>query len=193
MFVVLLSFSISLATKCLFFNDDSCMVRPALVDMNPVEHKYYPFVINLNIFTGSCIVLPPKICVPKETKDINIKAFNMITNKKEAEAMTEHISCDYKCKFYSTKCCSNQNWNNKTCQCECKNFCKCKKDYSWNSSICICENSKHLKSIADTSVIEFDEIVVVMDIVSTKKANTIVTKKINTTATNVMSTASTNK
>ena len=44
-----------------------------------------------------------------------------------------------------------------------------KKDYSWNPSTYICENSKYLKSIADTSVTEYDEIVIVMDIESTKK------------------------
>ena len=38
----------------------------------------------------------------------------MITNKNEAKTMTKHISCD------------------KTCQRECKNYCKCRKDYSWN-------------------------------------------------------------
>ena len=43
-------------------------------------------------YTGSCNILSPTLCVPKETKDINIKAFNMITNKNEAKAMTEHIS-----------------------------------------------------------------------------------------------------
>ena len=42
--------------------------------------------------TGSCNVLAPKLCVPKEKQDMNIKAFNMITNKNEAKAMTEHIS-----------------------------------------------------------------------------------------------------
>ena len=42
--------------------------------------------------------------------------------------MTEHISCDFKCKFNSSACNSKQKWNNnKTCQCECKNYCKCKK------------------------------------------------------------------
>ena len=39
----------------------------------------------------------------------------------------------------------------------------------------IFENSKYLKSIADTSVIACDEIVSVMDIVSTKMTNTIAT------------------
>ena len=41
--------------------------------------------------------------------------------------------------------------------------------------MCICENSKYLKSIADTSVIKCDEIISVMDIVSTKKTNTMAT------------------
>ena len=70
--------------------------------MNPVELKYYQFMVSLNKCTASCNILPPKICVPKETKDIYVKAFNMITNKKEVKSMTEHISCDSKCKFNST-------------------------------------------------------------------------------------------
>ena len=49
----------------------------------------------------SCNVLSPKICVPNETKDINMKAFHMITNKNEAKTMTKHFSCDFKCKFKS--------------------------------------------------------------------------------------------
>ena len=51
------------------------------------------------------------------------------------------------------------------------------KDYIWNPSTCICENSKNLKSIADTSVTECDETIIVMDNLSTKKTNTIATKK----------------
>ena len=90
--------------------------------------------------------------------------------------MTEHISCDFKCKFNNTTCNSKQKWNNKIWQCECKNYCKYKKDYIWNPSACICENSKYLKSITDTSVTECDEIIIVMDIVSTKKANNIAQK-----------------
>ena len=46
-FIVLLSFSESLArdrTKCLFLDDEPCMYRPTVIDMNPVELKYYPFI-----------------------------------------------------------------------------------------------------------------------------------------------------
>ena len=103
----------------------------------------------------------------------NVKAFNMIINKNEAKTMTKQILCDCKCKFNSTTCNSNQKWNNKTCQCECKNYCNCKNNYSSNSRTCICENRKYLKSIADTSVIKYDEIITVMDIVLTKMTNTL--------------------
>ena len=61
-----------------------------------------------------------------------------------------------KCKCNSTACNLNQKWNNKTCKCKLKNYCKCKKDYSWDLSTCTCENSKDSKSIAITSVVECD-------------------------------------
>ena len=55
------------------------MVRPTLIDLNPVELKYYSFLISLDKCNGSCNVLSPKICVPKETKDMNAKVFNIVT------------------------------------------------------------------------------------------------------------------
>ena len=47
------------------------------------ELKYDPFIISLNKCTRSWNVLSPKICVSKETKDINVKTFNIIANKNE--------------------------------------------------------------------------------------------------------------
>ena len=120
--------------------------RPTLIDMNLVEPKDYLFMISLNKYTGSCNVLSLKKCVPKETKDINAKAINIITNKNEAKAMPEHVSCDCKCKSNSTTYNSNQIWNNNTCQCKCKTYRTCEKDYSWNPSTCNFENSKYLKN-----------------------------------------------
>ena len=65
-------------------------------------------MISLDKCNEICNVLSPKIYVSKETKDINVKPFNIITSKNEAKTMT---------KFNSTTCKSNQKWNNKTCQC----------------------------------------------------------------------------
>ena len=64
-FIVLLSFNEFLACKkikCLFLNDESCMLRPTLIDLNPIKLKYYPFMISLDKSTGSCNVLSPKMC-----------------------------------------------------------------------------------------------------------------------------------
>ena len=45
-----------------------------------------------------------KYLFQKKTEDINVKAFNMITNKNETETMAKHISRDCKYKFNSTTC-----------------------------------------------------------------------------------------
>ena len=42
--------------------------------------------VEMSFFQTSCNILWPAIFIAKETKDINDKAFNMITNKNEAKA-----------------------------------------------------------------------------------------------------------
>ena len=66
--IVLLSFSSSLVVKCVPLNDEPCMVRPTLIDLNPVELRYYPFMISLNKCTGGCSVLSPKYVSQKKQK-----------------------------------------------------------------------------------------------------------------------------
>ena len=139
------------------------MVRPILIDLNPPELDYYPFTVSPDKCSGICNVLSSKKCVPKETKDIHVKIFNMITNKNEVKTMVKHISCNWKCAFNSTTWNSNQKWNNKTCQRDCKNYRNCRKDYSWNPSRYTCENSKYLRSLVNTSMIACNEIIYVMD------------------------------
>ena len=65
-FIILLSFSSSLATKCVSLNDEPCIVRSTIIDLNPVELKCYPLIISLDKCNGSCNVLSPKICVSKD-------------------------------------------------------------------------------------------------------------------------------
>ena len=52
-FIVLLSFRKSLATKCMYLNNETCMIRPFIFDLNPVELKYHPFIISLDKCNGS--------------------------------------------------------------------------------------------------------------------------------------------
>ena len=44
MAIVLLSFSGYLATKCVSLNNQPCMTRPTVFDLNPVELTYCPFI-----------------------------------------------------------------------------------------------------------------------------------------------------
>ena len=79
MLIVLLSFSSFLAcldkvserTKRVSLNDKPYMVIHTLIDLNPVEFKYYPFMFNLGKCSGSCHSgnnLSTTICVPSKTK-----------------------------------------------------------------------------------------------------------------------------
>ena len=80
-------------------------------------------MISLDKCSGSCNYfhdLSTKICVPSKTRHVSVKVFNMKTNRYKAKTMVKHISCDCKCKFNGASCNSNQQWNNETCQCECK-------------------------------------------------------------------------
>ena len=44
----------------------------------------------------------------------------MITGINKSKTLTNHISCECKCRFDGGKCNSDQWWNNNKCLCECK-------------------------------------------------------------------------
>ena len=74
MLIAFLSFSESLATKFVSLNNEPCTIRPTVIDLNPIELNYYPFMINLDKCNGTCNgvdSLSTKICIPCETKDVN--------------------------------------------------------------------------------------------------------------------------
>ena len=85
---ILLSFSRLLTTKCVSLNNEPCMIRSILIDLNLVEFNCYPFMISPDKCNGSCNTvddLSTKLCVPRKTKDKHFKIFNMMTNKNEAK------------------------------------------------------------------------------------------------------------
>ena len=74
----------------------------------------------------------------------------MITRINKLKTLTEHTSCECKCKFDWKKCNSDQRWNNDKHH-------VCEKDYVWNPATCSCE--KYLASIMDDSAIMCDDII----------------------------------
>ena len=63
---MLLNFSESLITKCVSLSDETCMVRYTVFDLDPIELKYYLFIISLDKCDGSCNVLSPKYVFRKK-------------------------------------------------------------------------------------------------------------------------------
>ena len=53
-FIVLLSFSGSSESKCVSLNNEPCTIRPTLINLNPTELNYYPFMISLDKCSRSC-------------------------------------------------------------------------------------------------------------------------------------------
>ena len=78
MFIGLLSFSGSLATKYISLNCEQCKPRLCLIDWNPVEFKYNPFITILDKCNWSCntfIEIFSRICVPRKVKKCKFKCF----------------------------------------------------------------------------------------------------------------------
>ena len=170
-FIAIFSFSRSLPQNFVSFVylTEQWLTTSTLIDLNPVELNYYPFMFSLDKCNGICNDvddLYSKIYVVSGQKAVNVKVFNMITRINEFKTLVKHISCDCKCKVDITICNSNQKWNNDKCQCESKIHRTCKED-SWKPSTCICENSRYLKNIVEDLVVLSDEIIRVANIVPT--------------------------
>ena len=52
--------------------------------------------------------LSAKICIPSETKDVDVEVFNKITTINEAKTLVKNISCNFNWKFDSATSNSNQ-------------------------------------------------------------------------------------
>ena len=64
------------------------MTRQTLINLNPAELKYYPFMISHYKCIGSCNLvhdLFKKLWVPSKAIQQMFKVFNMVTNKNETK------------------------------------------------------------------------------------------------------------
>ena len=96
LFIALLRCSKSLATKCISLNDESCLLGPILLNLNPNELDYYSFMVSSDGCNGRCNIPDDpsgRICVPNKIEHVYL-----------------NISYDCKCKFDGSKCNSHQRW-----------------------------------------------------------------------------------
>ena len=109
---------------------------------------FYPYSIKINKCKGSCNTISDpytKICVPDTMKDINVKAFNLMSRTNETRHTEWHKTCKCKCRLDASICNNKQRWNDDKCRSRCKELIEkemCYKGFIWNPSNCECESDK---------------------------------------------------
>ena len=104
--------------KCLSLNNQKCMTHPTLFNLHPNENSqefhYYRFAVDILEVAILLMTYLVKY-VFQIKKKINLSVFSMITGINESKTLSNHISCECKCKFDGRKCNSNQWRNNAKC------------------------------------------------------------------------------
>ena len=76
MFIALLSFGRSLTTKFKSRDNQPCLAKPTLIDLNHDELRYYPFMVSLDRRDGRCNTLhDPSLII------FNLSIFNFLVWK----------------------------------------------------------------------------------------------------------------
>ena len=91
-------------------NNQKCKIRPQIINANSNEPTFYPYSIEVNIYSGSCNNTNDpyaKLCVPHVVKNINSKVFNLMSRNNETRHTNWHENCKYKCRLNASV------WNNK--------------------------------------------------------------------------------
>ena len=67
-------------------NNEKCMSRPKIINLNADELVFYPQSIKVNKCRGDCNNINDpmaKLCVPDAVKNMNIKVFNLLARINE--------------------------------------------------------------------------------------------------------------
>ena len=59
------------------------------------------------------------MCVPDFVRNINLKAFNLMSRTNETKHIEWNEACKCKCRLDASVC-NNQRWNKDKCRCECE-------------------------------------------------------------------------
>ena len=78
-----------------------------------------------------------KLCVPNVVKNLNVRAFNLMSRTNKMWYIEWHETCKWKCRLDGRFCDNKQSWNEDKCRCECKELIDkaiCNKEFIWNPS-----------------------------------------------------------
>ena len=105
----------------------------------------FPFSIKINKCSGSCDNSNNshvKLYVPDVVKNLNVRAFNLMSRTNETRHIEWHETCKCKCKLDASVCNNKQHCNKDKCRCECRELIDkgvCDKRFIWDPSNCECE------------------------------------------------------
>ena len=97
--------------KCISMSNQECEARPKTIDVNNNEPFFYTYSIKVNKYSRSCknINNPyAKLCIPDIIKNINVKAFNLMSRINETRQIICHETCKCVCRLTSAVCNSRQ-------------------------------------------------------------------------------------
>ena len=86
--------------SCISMNNQECKVTPQIVNVNSDEPMFYLFSIKTSKCSVSCNNINDpyaKMCVPDVVKNLNVKAFNLMSRTNETRHIKWHETC--KCKY----------------------------------------------------------------------------------------------
>ena len=133
------------ALDCISMKNQECKVRPKIINIDSSNPMFYPFSVKVNKCNGNCndINNPyAKVCVPDIVKNLNVKAFNLMSRTNETGQIEWHKKCNCICTLDKSICNNKQKWTKDNCRCDCKTLIDkdvCNKGYTWNPSNCECE------------------------------------------------------
>ena len=134
--------------NCISINNQECKVRLQIVNVNSDEPVFYPLSIKTSKCSGSCnnINNPyAKMSVPDVVKNLNVKAFNLMSRTNETRHIKWYEACKCKCRLDASVCNNKQRWNDDKCRCEGKELIDkgvCDKGFIWDPGNCECECDK---------------------------------------------------
>ena len=109
--------------SCISMNNQECRIRPPIVNVNGDDPAFFPFSIKTSECSGICNNMNnphAKLCVPDVAKNLNVRAFNLMSRTNVTRHIEWHETCKCKCRLDASVWNNKQLWNNDKCRCECE-------------------------------------------------------------------------
>ena len=109
--------------KYVSMNNQESKIRPETINISSKEPIFYPYSIKVNKCSSSCNNINDpylKLCVPDVVKNINAKAFSLISRTNETKHIKWHETCKCECRLDASFCNNIKHQNNDKNRCECQ-------------------------------------------------------------------------